>query len=582
MLKRNRPAIGATLYFLGMIVLGLYFTFAAVQGDNGLFKRVEVRAEAAALRAELASLQLSLGKDKIYTTQKLESGMVSPFCSSDPYPALFQNMYLPIWDNGENGTPINDQNYYARYVYRTVLEYQDDIRFWEIMNEPDFTDSPYAARPAGAEGSWFDVAPDPCDLKRLKAPVFYYIRFLRIAYEVIKTLTPDAYVAVGGIGYPSFLDAVLRYSDNPGDGAVNSGFPLTGGAYFDAVSYHSYPANDNSMRDYDFEAHAFVYSRHSDAAAAGVIRLKNDFTTVLEQRGYGSTYPAKRWIVSESNVSRKVFNDQMGSVEGQRNFVIKAMVQALQNGIDPFYTFILADSRTEASATNAWQLMGFYYDLTNTEPAQEQITPNGIAFHTAADHLHTYNRFDANITAQMALPDDIGGGAFRNIADEVLYILWAKTTIDRSEQAGTTYTFPAGMGLSGLSVRQWDYSETGQAQQLASTTISLTGSPVFLLPGNGITSTTILATEILSAVIVPNPQVAQQGQLWITLGEATLLAGDLFNSNGQWVSKLLLPRRLATGEHHLPFETDNLAAGVYFLQLQTEHGVKSIRMVVLE
>ena len=57
MTRRSRPQLGALLYFLGMIMLGLYFTFAAVQGDYGLFKRMEVNAEEAALTAELAALE---------------------------------------------------------------------------------------------------------------------------------------------------------------------------------------------------------------------------------------------------------------------------------------------------------------------------------------------------------------------------------------------------------------------------------------------------------------------------------------------------------------------------------------------
>ncbi|WP_040482812.1 MULTISPECIES: FtsB family cell division protein [Yoonia] len=69
MFRRSRPAIGATLYFLGMIVLGLYFTFAAVQGDYGLFKRVEVRAESAALRLELAGLQAEVARMENLTTR---------------------------------------------------------------------------------------------------------------------------------------------------------------------------------------------------------------------------------------------------------------------------------------------------------------------------------------------------------------------------------------------------------------------------------------------------------------------------------------------------------------------------------
>lgn len=68
-MKRNRPAMGAVLYFLGMIMLGLYFTFSAVQGQNGLFKRVEVRGEAIALREELASLEAEVARMENLTTR---------------------------------------------------------------------------------------------------------------------------------------------------------------------------------------------------------------------------------------------------------------------------------------------------------------------------------------------------------------------------------------------------------------------------------------------------------------------------------------------------------------------------------
>ncbi len=62
MTRRSRPHLGALFYFLGMIMLGLYFTFAAVQGDYGLFKRIEVRAEGNALTVELASLQTEVAR----------------------------------------------------------------------------------------------------------------------------------------------------------------------------------------------------------------------------------------------------------------------------------------------------------------------------------------------------------------------------------------------------------------------------------------------------------------------------------------------------------------------------------------
>lgn len=56
MQKRSRPAMGTLLSFLGLMAMGLYFTFAAVQGDYGVFKRAEVTAEGRALSQELATL----------------------------------------------------------------------------------------------------------------------------------------------------------------------------------------------------------------------------------------------------------------------------------------------------------------------------------------------------------------------------------------------------------------------------------------------------------------------------------------------------------------------------------------------
>ena len=63
-MTQTRPALGAILFFGASIVMGLYFTYAAVQGQFGLFNRVQVQAENAilterrdALRTELATLE---------------------------------------------------------------------------------------------------------------------------------------------------------------------------------------------------------------------------------------------------------------------------------------------------------------------------------------------------------------------------------------------------------------------------------------------------------------------------------------------------------------------------------------------
>lgn len=68
-MRRNRPAMGSLLYFLGTLLLGLYFTFAAVQGDYGVFKRAEVEAEGRALAAELDVLKAEVAEMENLTTR---------------------------------------------------------------------------------------------------------------------------------------------------------------------------------------------------------------------------------------------------------------------------------------------------------------------------------------------------------------------------------------------------------------------------------------------------------------------------------------------------------------------------------
>ena len=50
--NRSRPALGTVVSFATLFSLGLYFTYASVQGDFGLFKRVQIEAEAEVLRQE--------------------------------------------------------------------------------------------------------------------------------------------------------------------------------------------------------------------------------------------------------------------------------------------------------------------------------------------------------------------------------------------------------------------------------------------------------------------------------------------------------------------------------------------------
>ena len=54
---RKNPTYGVVLYFAIIFSLATYFTFASVQGDYGLFRRVQIDAEADVLAHERDQLR---------------------------------------------------------------------------------------------------------------------------------------------------------------------------------------------------------------------------------------------------------------------------------------------------------------------------------------------------------------------------------------------------------------------------------------------------------------------------------------------------------------------------------------------
>lgn len=64
---KSRPAITSLLLMILAVSLGGYFTFAAVQGDYGVFRQVQLRAEERALIAQRDQLKAELSEMKNLT-----------------------------------------------------------------------------------------------------------------------------------------------------------------------------------------------------------------------------------------------------------------------------------------------------------------------------------------------------------------------------------------------------------------------------------------------------------------------------------------------------------------------------------
>ncbi|WP_282095629.1 FtsB family cell division protein [Epibacterium ulvae] len=78
MTRNSKPSLGSFAFFAIAFALSAYFTFAAVQGDFGLFRRVEIEAEAAALQQDLDQLS-----DNIQEMENLTRRLSDDFLDLD-------------------------------------------------------------------------------------------------------------------------------------------------------------------------------------------------------------------------------------------------------------------------------------------------------------------------------------------------------------------------------------------------------------------------------------------------------------------------------------------------------------------
>ena len=476
----------------------------------------------------------------------------------------FANLYEPIWDNGANGTPVNDENHFAIYVYDMVNVYKDYVKFWEVWNEPDFSFNIHSVTPPGTEGSWWDVNPDPCD-HAFRAPVTHYIRMLRIAYEVIKTVDPMAYVTTGGLGYPSYLDAVMRNTDNPNNGEISDEYPLKGGAYFDVVSFHSYPHIDGTMRAWSNDVNGFVYFRNSDAAVQGVVDLKHEFQNVVEKYGYdGEQFPEKKWIITEANIPRKRFQDYIGSDEAQVNFLIKVVVACMQNDILQLHPYSLADIGDFRNPQTEFETMGFYRNLNDVPQYEQQMTVAGRAYKTASEML-SGSTFHGLQTSRLNLPSNVKGGAFQHQNGEFVYVLWAKTTGDNSEKEEVLYSFPNNLGIDFVESKKWNGASTQRKGGYSSQNIVLNGSPTFIQKAENLPDIKIQ----LDVFCFPNP-FNEYLDVEFKLKESANISIELYDARGVLISELMPTKNLSEGIYQYDFNVKNLANGIYFLKLAAD------------
>ena len=497
----------------------------------------------------------------------------STFYCPEARSEIFRDLYEPIWDDGANGTPVNDANPFALYVWKTVSRYGKHVHFWEIWNEPDFDMKGNGWKPATLEGNWWANVPGPCETQ-LRAPVFSYIRMLRISYEVIKSIDPQAFVCIGGIGYTSYLDVVCRLTDNPNGGLPTTKYPKKGGAYFDCLSFHSYPHIEGATRAWSNQINGFRYFRHSDAALDGVWSKQKEFDFVLRKYGYdGQQFPEKQWIITEINIPRRAFGEYIGSDAAQVNFMVKALALGPAHGIRQMHLYSLADDKPAAEATSEFSFMGLFQNLNNLKPADARPNPLAAGFKTASQMLHG-KTFDSLQTARLRLPPDVRGVAYRDQNGQHVYALWAATKTDRDESATATYTFPDDLKIKYLRQFYWHHSKSGATHLVNARQVKLDGSPAFFVEAE------VLEKDYpKSPKVFPNPVSDSFAVYSFWLAKPSDTTVEVFDAKGKLAQTAIANDPRPAGAHQILLDWSQLAAGTYYVRLLAE-GVNLVIPVV--
>ena len=265
---------------------------------------------------------------------------------------LPNNLYEPIWEKNEkNEKIINEKNEWANYVYKIVSTYNKYIKIWEVWESPDYVDNKEVVK------NWMISPPNPSDLIHTHFTIYEYIRLIRITYEVVKNINPESWVSVGGLIYPEFLDAIMRYTDNPDNGTISNEYPAFGGAYFDCVSYNSFP----TQKVIDFETNETYNNNGSDALVLKVLIQKKNYEFISKKFEFGLKYPKKIFINNKNGIkSEEEEEDWLKISILRRNWIIKLALLSLEYDLKQVHMNKLSEKMGD------YYLIHYHFFIFNT------------------------------------------------------------------------------------------------------------------------------------------------------------------------------------------------------------------------
>ncbi len=219
---------------------------------------------------------------RLYGPQPAPPSDVAAGCAVDEQTLPPRNLYL---------SHLDPNNYWANFVYHTVLRYKDRVSVWEIGNEPDLI---HGNCPFFWNGSIQD-----------------WVRFLQVGYLSVKRADPGATVLFSGLAYwrdEGFLGRALEKGAGP---------------YFDVLPMHFY-SNPYHLPNF---AHQFRQTMAQNGVTGKAIWMNETNIALCERYGCPS--------------------QNRGTAGDQASFIIQSAALALVSGVDKVFGFQAYDDGNE-------------------------------------------------------------------------------------------------------------------------------------------------------------------------------------------------------------------------------------------
>ncbi|MGC4095399.1 MAG: hypothetical protein QM756_47240 [Polyangiaceae bacterium] len=381
---------------------------------------------------------LGMGELVGFLTSPTRAHSSAPTSATDDQVGFYipKNLYEPIV--GSDGK-VNPDNYWANYVFRAVSTYGEWIKVWEVWNEPDWVADWQTTL------GWTTSAPTAAQLPRFNGSVFDYVRMLRVSQVAARLADPKAKIATGGLGYASFLDAVLRYTDEPTQGKIDGDHPSTGAGYIDVLSFHHYP----------------IYTTgNSEAGVDGFLKQQQTFAALVNKAGI-----SVGWECTETGAPHVALTGVPSGPDYAKNYLMKAMTLAQSVGIGGVHWFNLADGKAAGASTDPYAFMGLYMPVGSLSKASDAtLNDSGVAYATLTQLLRDA-RYDADSSAAVSLPATARGAVFSKGDGKRVFVLWAVPTA--GSESGSA---ELDLGVDGaLNMHTWDFSKTQKSQAVTVT-----------------------------------------------------------------------------------------------------------------